>query len=647
VKVVRAAGWLVAVLLIPACGPGGGRKGGTSSAASGESDLTSPGFNLSGGGASGPASTGGDGGGFGVRSRSAIVVTHDVAPSPPSLPPAPSSGNPISDLSADRVVSGTAIIATDVSSAGGAGTRSLTVNGGDLVVSGSLRSSDRLGFSLSATGAIFISGEVRTRGGDLTLRAARVVVTGTLAAEGPAGSGTNGGTISVSANESIFIVGGSLSASGASGVDHGGSGGALTLQSGGESRVHGSLNVNGGSAGGSGTDLRGGAAGSIRISGAGIVVESTVLFRGGSATSSGAGAVGGDGGLLAIGNEAAVQLFGILDGRGGSASAPASGSAIRGGKGGRITIGDPSYVASLSFQEAQDVSNGGSGDAAGGRGGSFNLLAASGGIVLSGGFAAEGGGSAQASGAGGTFTAECDILGGDLNSGATLLVSGGSAPAGAAAGSGGDGGRVELSAWFDSMASLSGSGGSIVLNPESLIAADGGASTGPSPAGKGGTVHLEIPQSHVSIAGSVTARGGAAQGSGQGGLGGLIWTDTDANANAIGGNITVESGSVLDASGGDSVQGLGGDAQWSTNPFFRAGSIPIAVLLDSDSVAGGPNGGGVIHNNGIIYALGGKPNGHGGNVEFHGASDTSREPEPGDVRTSGDGTGANGVFVSD
>ncbi|HVE43042.1 MAG TPA: hypothetical protein VNM14_24415 [Planctomycetota bacterium] len=647
-RFVRAAGWFIAVLMIPACGPGGDSKGGSSAAASGTSDLTGPGVDLSGGGASGPSSTGGDGGAFSVRSQSAIDVTREAAPSPPALPSTPSSGSLITDLSADRVVSGTAIISADLSSVGSSGMRSITVNGGDLVIAGALRSSERQGFSLSATGAIIVSGSVRTSGGDITLRGSQVVVTGALATEGPAGSGGNGGSITIAANESIGIVGGSLSASGASGSSRGGSGGVLTLQSGGEARIHGSLSANGGGADGSGNDLHGGPAGSIRIIGLGlVVVDSTLRFRGGSARTSGAGAVGGDGGLLAVGNDASVRLFGIFDGRGGEAGAAAGGSAIRGGKGGRVTIGDPNSVASLSFQEARYVSHGGVGESAGGHGGSFNLLAFSGGILLSGGFAAEGGGSGQTSGPGGTFTAQCDIGGGDLNSEASLIVSGGSASSSAASASGGDGGRVELSAWFDSTVSPSGNGGSIVLGSGSLIVADGGDSAGAATAGKGGTVHLEIPQSHVSIAGSITARGGTALGSGSGGFGGLIWTDTDANANAVGGNITLESGGVLDASGGDSAAGTGGDAQWSTTPLFRAGSIPIAVLLDSDSVVGGPNPGGLIQNNGVIYALGGKPNGHGGDVEFHGASATSREPEPGDVRNSGDGSGGNGVFVSD
>jgi hypothetical protein len=53
--------------MIPACGPGGDPKGGPSSVATGNSDLSTPVIDLSGGGASGPASTGGDGGSFSAQ----------------------------------------------------------------------------------------------------------------------------------------------------------------------------------------------------------------------------------------------------------------------------------------------------------------------------------------------------------------------------------------------------------------------------------------------------------------------------------------------------------------------------------------------------------------------------------------------------
>jgi hypothetical protein len=73
---------------------------------------------------------------------------------------------------------------------------------------------------------------------------------------------------------------------------------------------------------------------------------------------------------------------------------------------------------------------------------------------------------------------------------------------------------VDLSAWFDSTVSRSGNGGSIVLGSGSLIVGGRRRLRRDATAGKGGTVHLEIPQSHVSMSGSITARGGTALGSG-------------------------------------------------------------------------------------------------------------------------------------
>ncbi|MCI0589659.1 MAG: hypothetical protein L0323_22820 [Planctomycetes bacterium] len=305
-------------------------------------------------------------------------------------------------------------------------------------------------------------------------------------------------------------------------------------------------------------------------------------------------------------------------------------------------------VTSLSLQLGRYAADGGAGDVAGGRGGSHDFIASNGGISLAGTFEAAGGGSAGACGPGGAFNAVCDVLGGDLAVAGSVRVSGGSATLGSASATGGAGGTADFAAWFDSIGPLAGTGGSITLSPSSLVVADGGDSAGTATAGRGGTVHLEVPEGAVSMGGSMTARGGFALGSGTGGLGGLVWVVTDANANATGGAITLEAGAILDASGGDSVSGLGGDAHWSTVPIFQAGAVPIAVLLDSDSVVGGVHSGGLILNKGTVFARGGRPNGHGGDVEFHGAGPNSlREPEPGDIRNEGDGAGGDGVFVAD
>ena len=582
-RLTAAARW--SVLLVALSGCGGGNKGGPagSFAAGGVADLTSPGLDLSGGDAD-SAGAGGEGGTVTVRSGISFSVGGDAAPAPL---PAPAAVNTVSSLSGDQVFSGTTVLSEAVTGSG-----SITVNGGDL----------------------FITGTVTTGGGAISLR-------------------TTSGSIHLT---------GTIDTSGAGG----GSGGAVTMDAAASIELHGAIVTNGGSVDATSDSVRGGAGGSITIAGRNeITITSALRFRGGAASTTGVGAVGGDGGSLAIDAAVPVRLYGTFDGRGGPATA--SGGEVRGGHGGRISIGTTTPVVSVTIQGSRFAADGGSGAAAGGKGGTFDLLASSGGIALAGTFSASGGGSGAVSGAGGSLKALCDVGGGDLVVHGTIRVVGGSASAGSTSASGGAGGSAELTAWFDSMGPLGGTGGSIILDPPSQVVADGGGSGGSAPAGKGGTVHLEIPQGAVTMSGSISARGGSANGSGAGGLGGLIWVASDANANATGGAITLETGAVLDASGGDSASGIGGDAQWSTIPVFQAGTVPIAVLLDSDSVVGGPNPGGLILNKGTIFARGGSPNGHGGDVEFHGAGPSSREPDPGDILNEGNGSGGNGVFVAD
>jgi len=575
VKGVRGAGWFLAVLLIPACGPAQRSGGGTALLQAPDPESSQPGYDLSGGAASGPSSKGGDGGSFTVRSQGTVEVLHDPGP-PPSISDPSSSATPVTDLSGDLTVNGTALISGSVTSVGTTGVRSLSVSGGDLVVFGTLQSGGLQGLALSASGTLFVSGTLKTAGAGISLRASRVVITGSALVDGS--SGAAGGTISIVASKEVVITG-------------------------------------------------------------------ICRFRGGSAQNKGAG---GDGGELRIDGSVPVRLFGVVDGRGGV------GIESSGGRGGRVSIGTMDPVSSLALEEARGACNGGRGDAVGGRGGTHDLLSSWGGIRLDGTFVAEGGASTQAPGAGGIFKAECDLFGGDLQSGATILVSGGSAVTSAPSGAGGDGGRVDLLCEFDSTRSTSGSGGSITLTSSSVITAGGGDSTGSAPAGKGGVVHLEIPEATISISGVISARGGAASGSGSGGQGGFLWFDSDSNDTATGGALTLEAGSVFDASGGDSASGPGGDARWSPLAgVFNPTQIPIAILLDADSVQGGPNPGGFIKNNGTVIARGGKSNGHGGDVEFHGLGTWDNfgtgelNPVPGDVRNAGDGSGGNGVFTSD
>lgn len=601
----RTAGlrWGAALLLLVSAGCGSDKSTSDGShAPSDVADLSGPGFDLSGGSATSPGGAGGEGGVFTARSDRAFVVTTESPPAAPTLPP-PNIVNTLSDLSSDRVLSGTTEIQGKVTDGGPGGVRSITVNGGDLILTGSLERTG--GFSLNASGILRLTGVLRTSGGPVTLRASQIVVSGTIETAG----------------------------------------GAVTIQSTGPMDLRGSIETNGGGVKEAADGVRGGAGGAINIEASGeIVIAAALRFRGGRAWTSGAGAIGGEGGQLSI-RGPVVRLFGAFDGRGGSATASAEGTGVRGGQGGRITVGSPTPATSITLRAGRFSAGGGAGDRSGGKGGTFDVLASTDGIELDGTFAAEGGASPLAPGAGGHFLAMCDVVGGDLRSGATILVSGGSASSSA---TGGAGGRIDLSAWFDPVQTPSGSGGSILLGSSSALTADGGSSTGASDGGKGGTIHLEIPEGKVSISGLVAARGGAALGSGKGGLGGFIWVASDANANALGGDTTVESGAMLDASGGNSASGAGGDAQWSATPdTFLPEVIPVAVLLDADSVFGGANAGGIVQNLGTVVARGGRSGGHGGDVYFHGRSPGTREPERGDVQNGGDGSGGDGVFTSD
>jgi hypothetical protein len=620
-----------AILILPGCGSGSRGQGGTSTsrAPSDGDGFTLAGLSVSGGGAAtaDPASggSGGDAGSVTVRSQNAVQVSADA---PPDAPPIPAAANSIGDLTQDRVFSGSTVLSGIVTSSGPSAIRSITVNDGDLIVSGTLQSADlgdrAQGLSLSASGTIYISGTVKTEGrsgGSLTLRASRVVVTGTVVAGARSGSG--------------------------------GSGGAIRIESGGLVHLQGTIESVGGTVQGSVNGVRGGPGGTIAItSPSEVQVNALLRVRGGSARTSGAGALGGDGGALTIDNFAAVRLFGTVDAGGGSAVATSAGAGLRGGQGGRVALGVASPIASLTLQPGTIEANGGSGGDAGGHGGTLDLLSSGGGVDLAGMFSVEGGRSGVRSGDGGRIVVLADRFGGDLRSGATLLASGGSTVS-ASAGSGGNGGQIELLCWFDSTQTPSGSGGSMTLTASSVIAVDGGDSAGTAAAGQGGRVHLEIPQGTMSLSGLMTARGGSASGSGAGGRGGFLWIDSDSNSTSTGGAITLEAGAVLDASGGNSAGGMGGDALWSTRPgIIDPINIPIAILLDADSSTT-TNPGGFVRNGGTVIARGGSPNGHGGDVEFHGLGDWTDpvtgeiNPARGDVRNEGNGTGGNGVFTSD
>src|SRR5689334_23097287 len=98
--------WSAALLLLlGGCGSDSS-KSDASGAPQDVSNLTDPGFDLSGGSAKGPAGSGGEGGVFTSRSDRAFKVSSDAAPAPPTLL-TPAVVNEVTDLDTDRVFNGT------------------------------------------------------------------------------------------------------------------------------------------------------------------------------------------------------------------------------------------------------------------------------------------------------------------------------------------------------------------------------------------------------------------------------------------------------------------------------------------------------------------------------------------------------------
>jgi hypothetical protein len=151
------------------------------------------------------------------------------------------------------------------------------------------------------------------------------------------------------------------------------------------------------------------------------------------------------------------------------------------------------------------------------------------------------------------------------------------------------------------------------------------------------------------------ARGGVAPDSGgTGGGGGLVYVFTgDGHTDRMSGQLIIESDGVVDASGGDGTiggsarnDGTGGVGLFPSVQTDEYDVEKIAVLINSDGIHGGDLG--WIDNRGQILARGGKSNGNGGDVAFHGRQQNGNEtPLPGKIDQSGDGSGTKGSFAGE
>jgi len=593
--------------------------------------LTTPVVSLEGGAAPSAGGQAQAGGLVHLVSRGGITIGPDFqAPAMPASQPAPAGTAPLaaSSLSADVNAPASIAIAGDVDSGGGDAVRQITA-AGDIFVDGTLRGADlggaRQGLSLKATGTVYVSGNLDTSGAP--------------------GAGQAGGALSIVAQQ--LIVTGKITTAGGSGVT-GGAAGALTITTAAGAYFGGTVDASGGDANGMQT-VAAGRGGDLSLKAGGdVLFAGGASFHGGAASTMGPNAVlGGGAGNITIDTNGTVGFTSTLDDRGGLAEGDAGSPSAVAGAAGALKIGENARPAMIGMTVPL-LLTGGDGQTAGGAGGTVQLEPHGGDLRVSGLLNASGGDSSVKPGPGGPIEGHP----GPENAAANLDVSGqivtnGGSIAKGSSGDGAMGGMIRLV-----QLALN---GNLTVESSGQIQSDGGSSGGTGTAGGGGLMYTFTIDGNFSGHGKLLARGGAAPDpGGTGGEGGLVYVFTgDGHMDRMSGILIIETDGLIDASGGAGT--IGGSAR--NNGALGVGLFPtvqtdeydvekIAVLINSDGVHGADHG--WIDNRGQILARGGKSNGNGGDVAFHGRQQNGNEtPLPGKIDQSGDGTGNAGSFAAE
>jgi hypothetical protein len=563
-------------------------------------ELTAAGINFQGAVAASPGGQGQSGGAILLVSRQNIVVDPAAAPAA-VIPAVPAGTVPVAALATDLTTPGTAQLG-DLTTGGTDPVRTITASAGDLFVTGSVRSAD-LGASrqslrlLAPGGTVYVSGTLDTSGAD---------------GAGPGGQA--GGAITITAMR-VVITGRLITAGGnvrGAGAVVGGKAGDVTLQATGDLVLAGNARLRGGAAEGLGGEAQGGAAASLL--------------------------------MLADG---AVTLGGIVDARGGLATAAVPGGRVAGGAPGTLKIGEAGGHEPTAISISAPINAaGGEGQASGGKGGSFRAEPLTGNVTVRGARAIDVGGAAgsTSAGAGGTvfISARQSSSSGGFDLQGEIFADGGHITKGGA-GAGGTAGRIQVP--------LVPQRGLIQVGPTGKISAIGGRSGGAAVAGGGGQVSLFTNDGDLTMAGSIIVTGGEApDAGGTGGLGGkvIFWSDQNGNGDEVNsGNLLIAATGLVEASGGTGT--IGGNARNDGVDFFVAdfpiNGDKIAILVDCDNVEGPTLT--WLENKGRLIARGGASNGRGGDIMFHGRMRDGQEPLPGNIDIAGNGTGHKGDFGSE
>jgi hypothetical protein len=601
-------------------------------------ELVQPTLNLQGGVASSPGGQGRDGGLVHLVGKGDVSFDGTQPPiQAPVVPPAPGDAVAVSAgaLAADVTLTGSASLGGNIASSGNDAVRTITVNGGDLFVSGTLRGADlgasRQGITLQATGGT-------------------VYVTGVVDSQGRA-DGQAGGAIRIVARQ--VVVTGKLLSSGADSATAGGAGGVISLKATDSVVVTGTVEAFGGNASGDGA-VTGGAAGALSVQAGGdVAFGGTLRLRGGAATSTGAAAAqGGAAAPLTIDSEGVVSVGGILDGRGGMAVATGSGGAVTAGAAGAVHIGEGAPPAQIAIL-VPVAATGGDGPAAAGGGGHVTPEPDTGNVNIVGPRAIDvsGGGSLVKPGPGGLVDGgprHDPGTGGIIVSGEVVASGGSILPGGS--GNGADGGRVDFE--------LAPTDGPVNVQASGVITVEGGKSGGAGVAGGGGHLWLFTKDGDITLAGEVSVRGGEApDAGGTGGPGGMVYFFSDNNHNAVQvgkGDLLIAATGTIDASGGAGTTGgsARSDGASGTWPVFPAHQEEIAIFLNCDGEHGETLN--WMDNQGHLIARGGVHGGNGGDIVFHGISPGqlntpapppgNHHPLSGNVDMAGDGAGQAGDY---
>jgi hypothetical protein len=593
--------------------------------------LTTPAVALEGGAAMSAGGEAQPGGLAHLLSAGGITIGPDFqAPAMPASQSAPAGTSPLdpASLGADVNAPGSIAITGNVDSRGGDNVRSI-VSGGDIFVDGTLRGADlggaRQGLSLKAAGTVYVSGDLDT--------------------SGAVGAGQAGGALTIIAHQ--LIVTGKVTSAGGSGVT-GGAAGALTIDTTGGAYFGGTLDASGGDAYGAPTATAGRGGDLALQAGGDVLFAGSALFHGGAASTMGPNGVqGGNAGNITVDASGAVTFTGTFDDRGGLADGDTGSPSVVAGSSGALKVGESTRPTMIGMTVPL-LLKGGDGQAVGGGGGTVQLEPHGGDLRVSGLVDASGGDSAMKPGVGGPIDGHPgpDVATASLDVSGQIVSNGGSITKGAS-GDGAMGGTIKLV--------LLSKDGNVTIEPTGQVQTDGGSSGGAGTAGGGGLMYTFTVDGNFSGHGKLLARGGTAPDSGgTGGEGGFIYVFTgDGHADRLSGQLIIESDGLIDASGGNGTIGgsarNNGKAGVALFPVVQTDEYAvekIAVLINSDGIHGSDRG--WIDNRGQILVRGGKTNGNGGDVAYHGRQQNGNEtPLPGKIDQSGDGTGTTGNFAGE